>query len=63
MKRIILVLIFFVLLIGQQSQVVEKVAVYDRVLGVEKEEYRWNWKNVEQYFRDLKYKIKKVLPK
>ncbi len=62
-KYFILFIIFLALLIGQQSHVVEKKKVYDRVLGVYKEEYHWNWNNLISYFEGLKIKAIRVKDK
>lgn len=60
MNKLIILLIFLGIFLFKQSRVIEKKAVYDRVLGVEKVEYNINWNNLPKYLKTFPDKAKQL---
>lgn len=58
----VLIVIFLILFVIQQSNVIEKKTVRDQGLGVNRDEYHLNLDNLRDYLNDIPGKIQKFLP-
>ena len=58
----ILIVIFIVLFVFFHSNVLEKKTLRDQVLGVNRDEYHFNWDNLKDYLNDIPNKVQKLLP-
>lgn len=57
----ILLIVFIVFFIVQQSNLMETKKVMDARLGVATEQYSVNWDNLGKYFIEIKKKIEKMM--
>jgi len=56
----ILLIIFVVIFVAKQSNVVEKTRTFDRRIGAYREEYHINPENLKSYFADVSDQIKSL---
>ncbi len=58
----VLILLFIVGFVVQQSNLFETKKAYDARLGVATDEYNVNWDNLFKYLGEIPIKIKKMFP-
>ncbi|MFH1360314.1 MAG: hypothetical protein ABIJ41_04665 [Candidatus Omnitrophota bacterium] len=57
---IVLIVIFIIAFIGQQSHFIQKKTVLDRSLATQKDEYHVNWNNLKAYLASIPDKIMSI---
>ncbi len=56
----ILVILFLIIFVIQQSNVIVKTSVMDSRIGVTKDEYHLEWSNLMTYLADIPSKIQSI---